>query len=59
VKIMIYDMVGREAETLVNGMKPAGRHTIEFDASGLGSGIYFYRMFYDGQYITRKMMLLK
>jgi len=59
VKIMIYDVMGREVETLVNGMKPAGMYTIEFDGSGLGSGIFFCDMQCDGRHIIRKMMLLK
>jgi hypothetical protein len=59
VKIVIYDVLGREVETLVDGMKPAGRYTIEFNASRLSSGLYFCNMQYDKQRITRKMMLLK
>jgi hypothetical protein len=59
VKITIYDVMGCEVETLVSQIKPAGRYTIEFDGSGLGSGIYFCDMQCDGQHIIRKMMLLK
>jgi hypothetical protein len=59
VKIVIYDVLGREVETLVDGMKPAGRYTIEFNASSLSSGLYFCNMQYDKQRITKKMMLMK
>lgn len=59
VKIMIYDVMGREVRTLVNGMKSAGRHTIAFDASNLRSGIYFCDLECEGQHLVSKMMLLK
>jgi hypothetical protein len=59
IKIVIYDVLGREVETLVDGVKPAGSYTLEFNASALSSGIYFCNMQYDNHRITRKMMLLK
>jgi len=59
VKIVIYDVLGREVETLVDGVKAAGSYTLEFNASALSSGVYFCNMQYDNHRITRKMMLLK
>jgi hypothetical protein len=59
VKIVVYDMLGREVETLLDEVKQAGRYTIQFDASKLTSGVYFCSLFHDNQRITRKMMLLK
>ena len=44
VKMVIYDILGREIKTLVNEFKKAGRYTIEFNGSSFASGIYFYRM---------------
>jgi hypothetical protein len=58
LKIVIYDVLSREVETLVNEVKQAGRYTVQFDASQLSSGVYFCRLFYDKQHITKKMMLL-
>ncbi|MBS1494578.1 MAG: T9SS type A sorting domain-containing protein [Bacteroidetes bacterium] len=44
VKILVYDNTGREIKTLVNGNVNAGYHKVEFNASGLPSGVYFYRV---------------
>ncbi|MDZ7260684.1 MAG: T9SS type A sorting domain-containing protein [candidate division KSB1 bacterium] len=59
VKICVYDLHGREVTMLVNGMKPAGTHTVQFDGSNLSSGIYFYKLQTADRAITRKMMLVK
>lgn len=59
VKLIVYDILGREAATLVNQQLNPGTYEIEFDGSNLPSGIYFYRMT-AGEYTeTRKMILLK
>ena len=59
VKLVVYDVLGNEVATLVNEEKPAGEYEVEFNAKGLPSGIYFYRLI-AGSYIkTRKMILLK
>ena len=44
VRIDVCDVLGRTVATLVNGSERAGRHSVIFDASGLPSGVYFYRM---------------
>ena len=44
VKIVIYDLLGREVATLVDGVLAANRYSVEWRASALGSGVYFYRM---------------
>ncbi|MFA7361609.1 MAG: T9SS type A sorting domain-containing protein [Candidatus Kapaibacterium sp.] len=44
VNIRLYDMLGREVAVIVNEVRNAGYHTVQFDASKLSSGIYFYRM---------------
>jgi hypothetical protein len=44
VELSVYDMLGREVSVLVNERKEAGVHVVGFDASGLSSGVYFYRL---------------
>ena len=59
IKLTVYDILGREIETLVNGYMSAGKHEINFDASELSSGIYFYTL-QTGEFSqTRKMILLR
>ena len=59
VNLKVYDMLGNEVATLVNEEKPAGGYAVEFDASGLSSGIYFYKL-QAGNYLdTKKMLMLK
>ena len=59
VTLKVYDVLGNEIKTLVNEYKPAGKYTINFDASKLASGVYFYRL-QAGNYIdVKKLMLLK
>jgi len=59
VTLIVYDMLGREIATLVNEEKPIGSYEVEFDAIGLTSGIYFYRL-QAGNFIqTQKMILIK
>jgi len=59
VTLKIYDVLGNEIEVLVNEEKPAGIYEVNFDASGLTSGIYYYR-FQAGSFSeTKKMMLIK
>ncbi|HKB87379.1 MAG TPA: T9SS type A sorting domain-containing protein [Ignavibacteriaceae bacterium] len=57
VSLKIYDVLGKEIKTLVNGYQQAGIHSINFAASGLSSGIYFYKM-EAGSFSTIKKMLL-
>jgi hypothetical protein len=59
VKVKIYDIVGREIETLVDNSMDAGRYEIEFYAEGLPSGIYFYHIQADNFNDVKKMILLK
>lgn len=59
VRIAVYDVLGKELTKLVDGVMPAGRHTVQFDGKDLSSGLYLCRMdTKDQSYITR-MMLLK
>jgi hypothetical protein len=59
VRLAVYDLLGREVATLVNEKKPAGSYTVRFDASGLASGVYLYRMMAGSFVQTRKMILLR
>ena len=58
VKLTIYDLLGREVATLVNERKPAGTYTVRFDASGLASGVYLYRITAGSFVQSKKMVLL-
>ncbi len=59
VVIKIYDVLGNEVTTLVNSEKDAGTYSVNFDAAGLSSGIYFYK-FQSGSFIaTKKMVLMR
>ena len=59
VKVSVYDMLGREVSVLVNEIKPAGTHSVSWDASGMSSGIYMYRLETESFRTTRKMTLMK
>ncbi len=59
VKLSVFDVLGREVATLVNGTMPAGEHQVLFDAMNLSSGIYLYRLQASGEVFTKKMMLIK
>ena len=57
--LKIYDVLGNEIATLVDEYKPTGSYEVDFNASGLSSGIYFYKL-QTGNYIEmKKMVLLK
>ncbi len=59
VQISVFDFLGREVVTLVNQDQSTGNYTIDFDASYLSSGIYFYQLKAGGFIETKKMLLLK
>ena len=59
VRLVVYDPVGREVARLVDGPLEVGRHTVSFDASGLGSGVYLCRMTTGGIVRTRAMLLVR
>ena len=59
VKLTVYDITGKVVKELVNGNKPAGRYSIEFNASSYSSGTYYYKI-EAGEYKNiQKMMLVK
>lgn len=59
VKLIVYDMLGRETAVLLNDRKTAGHYKIQFDASAMASGLYIYRLTTDRQTVSKRMLLLK
>ena len=59
VTLKIYDLLGREVSTLINDTRNAGNYEVNFDASGLASGMYIYTINTDNYTLSKKMMLLK
>ena len=59
VSLKIFDMLGREVATLVDGFQEAGSYKVQFDASGLSTGMYLYRISAGNFHEVRKMMLTK
>ncbi|HED38767.1 MAG TPA: T9SS type A sorting domain-containing protein, partial [Ignavibacteria bacterium] len=59
VSLKVYDMLGRELAVLVNEEKPMGNYKVNFNASNLSSGIYFYRLTAGSFVETKRMVLLK
>jgi len=57
--LKIYDILGNEVATLVNEQKQAGNYEVEFDASNLTSGVYFYQLVSNEFVSTNKMVLLR
>jgi hypothetical protein len=59
VTLKVYDLLGREVATLVNGDVPAGSHSITWNASKLASGIYLYQLKAGDFTATKKLVLMK
>jgi hypothetical protein len=59
VSLKVYDILGSEVATLVNEIKQPGTYKIEFDATKLSSGVYFYRLEAGKFSETKKLMLMK
>jgi hypothetical protein len=57
--LKIYDVLGNEITTLVDEFKPAGTYEVEWNATGLPSGVYFYQLKTNGFVETKKMLLMK
>lgn len=59
ISLKLYDRLGKEVETLAEGFRNAGTYEINFNASELSSGIYFYKIITNDYSATKKMMLIK
>ncbi|MFH1525918.1 MAG: T9SS type A sorting domain-containing protein [Bacteroidota bacterium] len=59
IVLKVYDILGQEIRTLINGVHTPGNYTVEFNAEGLSSGIYFYTLNASEFKETKKMILLR
>lgn len=59
IKIIVYDVLGKEISILADERLKAGKYKIEFNRSNLSSGIYFYTLYYSKGIITKRMILNK
>ncbi len=59
IRLIVYNMLGREVERLVDGVREAGNHEVTFEAGGLPSGTYLYRLETPVGSFIQKMLLLK
>jgi hypothetical protein len=59
VELIVYDALGHEIKTLISGDHDAGVYEVDFDATGLSSGIYFYQIKSASFSETRKLVLMK
>ena len=64
VRLNVFNLLGRRVTTLVQGWQTAGRHQVDWTALSprgqpLASGVYFYRLEFNGRTVTRKMVLLR
>ncbi|TSA18766.1 T9SS C-terminal target domain-containing protein [bacterium] len=59
VRLAVYDMLGREVAVLADEERPAGQHSVRFDAQRLSSGMYIFRLQAGSFHQTKKLMLMK
>ena len=59
VTLKIYNVLGREVQTLISEIQTQGEHLVEFDGSALSSGIYFYKLEAARFSQVKKMILMK
>ncbi|MBK7979099.1 MAG: T9SS type A sorting domain-containing protein [Ignavibacteriae bacterium] len=59
VKVIVFDILGKEIKTLVNEYQKPGYYKIQFNAANLPSGIYYYQLKYGNLYQSKKMLYLK
>jgi hypothetical protein len=58
VQLAVYDITGHRVALLADGPRPAGNHMVQFDATDMPSGLYFYRLTATGKSVARKMILV-
>ena len=59
VRLTVYDVRGRAVRVLTDGLQPAGSHEATLDATGLPSGVYFYRLEAGHRMETKRLVLLR
>ena len=55
----VFNVLGMEVATLFSGVQDAGKHEVQFDASELSSGVYFYKLDAGSVSLTKKMVFMK
>jgi hypothetical protein len=59
VRLAVYDVLGREVTTLVDGILPAGTHRVTWEANAQAGGVYFYKLTAGPHSQTKKLLLMK
>jgi hypothetical protein len=59
VTLKVFDVRGREIQTLINEQQNAGHYSVQFNASNLPSGVYFYKIEAGTNHDTKKLLLFK
>ena len=59
VQIKVFDVLGREVSTLIDGYVGSGKHSVVWDGSNFASGIYFYTITFENQVLNKKILLIK
>ncbi len=59
VSLALFDVSGRRVRTLLEGVQGEGEHEVQLDATGLPSGVYFYRLEHDGTSVGKPCIVLK
>ncbi len=59
VRLLVYDLLGREVAVLTDGLQKSGEHTVRFEASHLSSGLYFVVLDAVGKRFTKSVLLMK
>ncbi len=59
VNLSVYDLLGRRIAVLADGVQTAGSHALEWDTARIPSGVYFYRMEYEREVITRRVVVTR
>ncbi|HXF99275.1 MAG TPA: T9SS type A sorting domain-containing protein, partial [Bacteroidota bacterium] len=57
--LRVYDVLGREVAALLDGQLGAGKHEVEWNATGFSSGVYVVRLKSSGYVLSRRMMLVR
>lgn len=59
VKLIVFDVLGKRVQTLVNNKQRPGNHSVNFDGTVLPSGLYYYKIIFNNQSLTKKMVLVR